>query len=205
MKDPFIYKDCFFNPQILNHTFFYDIISQTIDSKDNKSIISTVQIFERFNNWLLKNFVKKETRENIGYLEAWVSIIGNIILFIFKFVAGTFLNSLSLIADAWHSLSDVLTSIVVLVGFKVGERPPDKEHPFGHGRFEVLGTFFIALLLAVVSYDLGKSAFLRILKPEKVEFNVAIIIVLVFSALFKEWMAQFSTFLGKRINSSSLI
>jgi divalent metal cation (Fe/Co/Zn/Cd) transporter len=64
-----------------------------------------VQIFERFNNWLLKIFVKKETRENIGYLEAWVSIIGNIILFIFKFVAGTFLNSLSLIADAWHSLS----------------------------------------------------------------------------------------------------
>jgi cation diffusion facilitator family transporter len=164
-----------------------------------------VQIFERFNNWLLKIFVKKETRENIGYLEAWVSIIGNIILFIFKFVAGTFLNSLSLIADAWHSLSDVLTSIVVLVGFKVGERPPDKEHPFGHGRFEVLGTFFIALLLAVVSYDLGKSAFLRILKPEKVEFNVAIIIVLVFSALFKEWMAQFSILLGKMINSSSLI
>ena len=164
-----------------------------------------MQIFERFNNWLLKTFIKKETRENIGYLEAWVSIIGNIILFIFKFVAGTFLNSLSLIADAWHSLSDVLTSIVVLVGFKVGERPPDKEHPFGYGRFEILGTFFIALLLAVVSYDVGKSAFLRILKPEKVEFNILIIIVLVLSALFKEWMAQFSTFLGKRINSSSLV
>ena len=110
MKYPFIYKDCF---SILRYKIIHPftiLISQTIDSKDNKSIISTVQIFDRFNNWLLKIFVKKETRENIGYLEAWVSIIGNIILFIFKFVAGIFLNSLSLIADAWHSLSDLAPS-----------------------------------------------------------------------------------------------
>lgn len=165
-----------------------------------------MKFVDSFNKWLLKVFVKRhETRKNIGYLEAWVSIVGNVVLFLFKFIAGTLLNSLSLIADAWHSLSDVLTSVIVLVGFKVSEKPPDKEHPFGHGRFEILGTFTIALLLGIVSYDLGKSAFFRILKPEKVEFNLVIIVVLIISALFKEWMAQFSIFLGKRIDSSSLI
>ncbi|MGC9101214.1 MAG: cation diffusion facilitator family transporter [Caldisericum sp.] len=165
-----------------------------------------MKIFDLFNAWLLKIFTKgKETRKQIGYLEAWVSIMGNVALAFFKFVAGIFLNSLSLIADAWHSLSDVLTSVIVLVGFKVGEKPPDKEHPFGHGRFELLATFLIALLLGIVAYDLGKSAIFRIIKPEHVEFNLIILIVLILSALFKEWLAHFSIFLGRRINSSSLI
>jgi cation diffusion facilitator family transporter len=77
---------------------------------------------------------KVPSRQFIGYLEAWISIIGNILLFVFKFFCGTLLNSIALIADSFHTLSDVMTSIVVLIGFKIGGKPPDKEHPFGHGR-----------------------------------------------------------------------
>ena len=160
-----------------------------------------------FNAWLLVRFSpeKNLSRKRIGYLEAWVSIIGNVLLFLLKLLIGIAINSLSLIADAFHSLSDVLTSIVVLVGFKFGEKPADKEHPFGHGRIEIIATLIIAFLLIVVTYDIGKSAILRIISPQKVKFSSIAIIFMIASAGFKEWMASFSIFLGKKINASSLI
>jgi len=160
-----------------------------------------------FNAWLLMRFSPEKNllRKRIGYLEAWVSIIGNVLLFLLKLLIGVAINSLSLIADAFHSLSDVLTSIVVLVGFKFGEKPADKEHPFGHGRIEIIATLIIAFLLIVVTYDIGKSAILRIISPQKVKFSSIAIIFMIASAGFKEWMASFSIFLGKKINASSLI
>ncbi|MGC9063293.1 MAG: cation diffusion facilitator family transporter, partial [bacterium] len=108
-----------------------------------------------FNAWLLNRLFPKgeASRRSIGYLEAWVSIVGNVLLFIFKFMFGIALNSIALIADAFHSLSDVLTSIVVLFGFKLGEIPPDKEHPFGHGKIEQIATLIIAFMLLIVAYD----------------------------------------------------
>jgi cation diffusion facilitator family transporter len=159
-----------------------------------------------FNAWLLRKFFKEEpSRKSIGYLEAWVSIIGNLLLFIVKLLMGLAINSLSLIADAFHSLSDVLTSVVVIAGFKLGGQPPDKEHPFGHGRVETIATLIIAFILLIVAYQLGKQAITRIIAPKKVEFSYIAVIFMITSAGFKEWMATFSIFLGKKINSSSLI
>jgi len=160
-----------------------------------------------FNAWLTERLLKQKepSRASIGYLEAIVSIFGNIFLFTIKLILGIMINSLSLIADAFHSLSDVLTSIVVLVGFKIGGKPADKEHPFGHGRVETVSTLIIAFLLFIVTYDLGKSAIQRIIKPEQVDFNLLAVIFMIFSAAFKEWMASFSIYLGKKINSTSLI
>jgi len=159
------------------------------------------------NAWLFNKFLsnRKITRKFVGYLEAWISILGNLILFIIKFLFGTSLNSISLIAEAFHSLSDVLTSIVVLLGFKMGDKPPDKEHPYGHGRLEQIATIIIAIMLLIVSYDLIKDSLKRILSPQKVSFNYLVLIFMILSALFKEWMARFSIYLGKKINSSTLI
>lgn len=160
-----------------------------------------------FNAWLLKKvFPQREpSRKDIGYLEAWVSIIGNILLFIVKFFSGLSLNSISLIADAFHSLSDVLTSVIVLLGFKMGSKPADEEHPFGHGRVEQIATLIIAILLLLVAYDFGKTSIQRLLNPQLVETNIFIVIFMVVSALFKEWMARFSIFLGLKIHSDTLI
>lgn len=148
---------------------------------------------------------RKPERKLIGYVEGWISVVGNLVLFVFKFLCGVYLNSISLIADAFHSLSDVLTSVVVILGFKFGGRPADKEHPFGHGRIEQIATIIIAFLLLIVAYDVGRSALDRILKPQKVGFNIIVFLLLILSAIFKEWMARFSIFLGKKIDSSSLI
>lgn len=160
-----------------------------------------------FNKWLLNKLLSEERleRKYVGYLEGWISIIGNTILFLFKLIAGIYLNSISLIADAFHSLSDVLTSGIVILGFKIGGKPPDEKHPFGHGRMEQIATIFIAFILLIVAYDLGKSSLNRVLNPQKVEFNVYVFLVLLFSSLFKEWMALFSIYLGNKINSQALV
>lgn len=160
-----------------------------------------------FNTWLLKKVFpqKKTSRKDLGYLEAWVSIFGNVLLFMVKFIFGLRLNSISLQADAFHSLSDVLTSIIVLLGFKMGSKPADEEHPFGHGRIEQIATLVIAILLLIVSYDLGKTSIIRILHPQSVESNIFIVIFMITTGLFKEWLARFSIFLGLKINSYTLI
>ncbi|MBC7319249.1 cation transporter [bacterium] len=160
-----------------------------------------------FNAWLIERFFSRKgrSREDFGYLEAWVSIIGNILLFLVKFLFGLALNSIALIAEGFHSLSDVLTSIVVLFGFKFGSKPADEKHPFGHGRIEQISTLIIAFMLLWVAYELGKASIERIISPPKVDFNAVVVVFMFISALIKEWMARFSIFLGKRINSSTLI
>jgi cation diffusion facilitator family transporter len=160
-----------------------------------------------FSEWLSnKILTKKEySKKYAGYLEGWVSIVGNLTLFLFKYFAGLSLGSISLIADAFHSLSDVFTSVVVILGFKLGSKPADKEHPYGHGRIEQIATLIIALLLLIVAYDLVRSSFERLMNPHKVEFNLGVFVLLIISAIFKEWMARFSIYLGKSFDASPLI
>lgn len=161
----------------------------------------------RFNAWIWEKFFPHErySRKNVGYLEALVSIVGNVFLFLVKFLLGTSLGSVALVAEAFHSLSDVLTSVVVLFGFTWGDKPADHEHPFGHGRVEQVATFVIALILFLVVYDLGRDSLGRILRPVAMESNLWAVVFMGFSALFKEWMARFSIFLGKKIDSQALI
>jgi len=84
---------------------------------------------------------------NLAYLEGIVSIFLNIILFALKYWVGVITGSIAIIADAWHTLSDSLTSLVVIIGAKVSSKPADKEHPFGHGRAESIASIIIGVLL----------------------------------------------------------
>lgn len=166
-------------------------------------------------NYLLKLFVKDtqlpdkvtdmNMRKKYAYLEAWVSIIGNLVLTVIKIIMGLTLNSISLLADAVHTASDVLTSIVVLLGFKISSVPADKKHPYGHGRIEFISSLIIAVMLILVGIEFGKNSYTRLLSnvPVKGSFQVAIIMVI--GAVVKEWMAQFSAELGKRADASALI
>ncbi|MCM8804487.1 MAG: cation diffusion facilitator family transporter, partial [Candidatus Omnitrophica bacterium] len=160
------------------------------------------------NNFLLNTLTKnkkKVSREFYGYLEGWVSILGNLFLFIVKFLAGILTKSISIITEAFHSLSDILTSILVIGGFKLSKKPPDEKHPFGHGRIEQIATLIIAFLLLFASIDFTKISITRIKSPLKIKPSIFIIIFMFFSAIFKEWMTRFSFYLGKKINSDILI
>lgn len=80
----------------------------------------------------------------------WLSIIGNFLLSGLKYWAGISTGSLALVADAWHSISDIITSAIVLIGGKISRKPADEEHPFGHGRAEHVSSVIIGVVLAVV-------------------------------------------------------
>jgi len=166
----------------------------------------------KFTIFILKKIIKNyentkepEVRVKYGFLEAWISIIGNVIIFGFKIIFGFILNSISLIADSFHTLSDVITSVVVLFGFRASHQPADTKHPYGHGRGESIATLIIGILLIIVGVDFLKLSFNRFIHPQVVKGSWLIAGLLILLALAKEMMAVFSIDLGKEINSSTLI
>ncbi|MBU1172540.1 MAG: cation diffusion facilitator family transporter [Proteobacteria bacterium] len=145
-----------------------------------------------------------DIRARYGVLEGWVSIIGNTLLFIVKLYAGIAVHSTALIADAFHTLSDSATSIVVIIGFKLSRKPSDKEHPFGHGRVESVATLIISVLLFVAGLELLKTSILAIMHPSKTWVSMDVILIVAATILVKELMARFSFHIGDHIDSKAL-
>lgn len=145
------------------------------------------------------------SRKTAGYLEGWVSVIINLIIFLAKLIVGRRIGSVAMVADAWHTLSDSLSSVLVLLGFWMAGRPADSRHHFGHGRAEAIGSTIIATLLAVVGFSFFRESVNRLLHHQPVVFSPLAIIVFLLSAVVKEGLAGFSFWLGKKIKSSSLI
>ena len=114
------------------------------------------------------------------------------------------LHSLSLIADGVHSLSDVLTSIIMLIGFRISAKPADQDHPFGHGRADLIATMVIASLLLFVGYEFITHGIGRIRAPVMTTPNTYVIIILFASVVLKELLASLAFSMGKMVNSPSL-
>ena len=93
------------------------------------------------------------TKLHFGYREGVVSVVLNFLLFVLKYYAGIVSASVALTADAWHTLSDSLTSVVVIVSIRLSSRKPDKAHPFGHGRWEQISALIIAMLLVLAGAE----------------------------------------------------
>lgn len=148
-----------------------------------------------------------KVRKKYGYLEAIVSIVGNILLFLLKLILGLFINSIALIADGFHSLSDTATSGVVIFGFRIAAKEPDKEHPHGHGRVEYIATLIISILLIIVGLGFIQQSIERIISRETLlhgEFAILISIIVIISACIKEIMARYSNAIAKKIDSDVL-
>ena len=122
-----------------------------------------------------------------------------------KYWAGVVTGSVAIVADAWHSLSDALTSVVVILGVKVSLLPADEEHPFGHGRAEQIGSAIIGTLLAVVAFNFILEATGRLRVREEVVYGSLAIVVTASSILVKEALAQFAFWTGKKLDSKSLL
>ncbi len=144
-------------------------------------------------------------RASYGYQEAIISIVVNFVLFAFKLLVGIYINSIALITDGVHSLSDVATSFVVLFGFKSAEKPPDKEHPFGHGRSEDIVSLIIAVLLIVVAVEFLITSAERFLTPEEVKGSIFFFVLVIFTILIKEGLAQYAAHLSHKIDSHALL
>lgn len=162
---------------------------------------------ERF----LKRFLKEETlsdeqtaRFAYGKVAGWVGLGANVLLFIIKVLAGAVAGSVSILADAFNNLSDAGSSLVALVGFRLSSAPPDREHPFGHGRMEYLSAMAVAALIIVAGVELLKSAVDKIIAPTLPQLQWLPIAVLVAAILVKGGMAWFYHRVDKLVDSQTL-
>ncbi len=145
-----------------------------------------------------------DVRARYGFFQGVVSIIGNTALALLKFLLGWMTNSIALMADAFHTGSDVLTSAVVVIGFWTAKKPADMEHPYGHGRIESIATLIISLLLIWVGIEFAHASYDRLREPHIVTWSVVAFGLMIFSAVAKEWMARFALAIGKLIQSDML-
>ena len=143
-------------------------------------------------------------KHQLGYVEGILSAVVNTALFLLKLWVGNRSGSISIVADAWHTLSDTATSLVVIFGFWMSTRPKDSKHPFGHGRSEVIAALVIGTLLAVVGFNFFRESLVELRGRTAAEFSRAAIVVFAVSVVVKEGVAQFSIRAGRRINSPSL-
>lgn len=143
-------------------------------------------------------------RVRVGVFQGWISVAGNSLLFLIKFIIGILIGSISLIADAIHTLSDVVSSSVVIWGFRETEKPADPEHPYGHGRAEYVATLVIAILLVVTGIEFIQGAYGRITNPRPINPTWFAIVAVASTIFIKEAMARFAEHLSSRIASGTL-
>ena len=139
-----------------------------------------------------------------AYVEGTVSIVINFLLFILKMWASVISGSVALAADAWHTLSDSISSVVVVVAAKLAAKKADKEHPFGYGRWEQIASIFIAVILAVIAFGFLESSIRYFLDRNTVEYGTIAIVVTAVSILVKELLAQYAFYIGRKADNSSV-
>lgn len=161
--------------------------------------------------FIISHFVKnhenindRKVREEYGTVSGILGIIVNMALFIIEIILGATTNSIAIIADAFHNLADVTSAVVTLVGFRLSNKPADKEHPFGHGRMEYISALIVSFVILVVGLQFIKTSFDRILNPQEVSFNFVTFIIIILAIPLKLWLSYFNKTLGKMIDSSTL-
>lgn len=152
-----------------------------------------------------EEFQDAAVRQSYGMLCSVVSIVANMILVGFKLSIGFLTNSIAIQADGLNNLSDVGSNIASLFGFKLANKHPDAEHPYGHGRMEYISGLVIAFLIIIVGLQSLKDSFFKILYPEEVGFSIVACIILGVSIVVKLWMSYFNKKIGNKIHSSTLL
>ncbi len=166
---------------------------------------------KKFTRWIVAKAIKNhqsvndlKVRSRYGALEGWVSIVINLLLFVVKIVLGLSVKSVSLIADAVHTLADSGTSAVVIIGFRMARKPSDKEHPFGHGRMESIAALVVSVLLFMAGVELAEKSIHAIVKPHSTMAPTSVILIVLATLVIKELMSRFSYQLGEIIDSQAL-
>ncbi len=163
-------------------------------------------IFESITNRIIPKSKEstKKYRSRIGKFQGWISIIVNGLMFFLKLLIGLIIGSISVIADAFHTLTDVISSGVVIWGFNESEKPADKNHPYGHGRAEYVATLVIAILLIVAGIEFIESSIERIVNPTIIEPEWWMIISIIITIFIKMIVAQYAEYLSSKIASGTL-
>ncbi len=162
-------------------------------------------------NFFKKLFIKdyentsdQEVRFRYGIVAGIFGIISNVLLCVFKVLVGVLSGSVAIIADAINNLSDAGSSVVTVFGFKLSNRPADREHPFGHARYEYIAAFIIAFAVVLIGVLLMKQSIEKIITPEDVKISVYTYVVLGVAIVLKILQGFIYKNFGKAINSEAL-
>ena len=145
-----------------------------------------------------------DQKKRYGYMEGIIGIVANLILFALKYWAGIVSGSLALIADAWHTLSDSASSVIVIGSVKLSTKKPDDKHPFGHGRYQEIASLFIALLLGIIAWEFLSGSIVKFREHESTQFGTLAIVVTAVSVLVKEGMAQYAYWAYRKTGMETL-
>ncbi len=129
----------------------------------------------------------------------------NLFLVIFKAIVGFLANSISIILDALNNFSDMISAIITIVGAKLSNKAPDREHPFGHGRIEYFSAVLISIIVAGAGFAALRESIVKIIEPVKADYQIstlAVVIVAIFVKLFFSFHVKKA---GQKLNSQSLI
>ncbi len=166
-------------------------------------------MFEFFTSLFIKDYkntTNSVVRQKYGFLSGVVGILCNLVLFIIKISVGFMINSVAVISDAFNNFSDMGTTVVSIMGIKLSNMKPDREHPFGHGRFEYISALIVSFIIMLVGFELLKSSFEKIINPiAPQEINWLLMGLLAISIPLKLFMFGMNKHLGKSISSPALI
>ena len=147
-----------------------------------------------------------EFRNKGGKKAAMVAIIANCFLTIFNILIGLMSGSYALISEGAHTLSDVATTIIAYAGFKIGQKPADKEHPIGHGRAEAISGLIIVLFLTMVAYEIITGAFNKIINPSLIRIPDTLAALMAIFGIFVNYVvSNYIIKIGKEINSPAIV
>lgn len=162
-------------------------------------------------NFILQIFIKdykntsdNKVREQYGKFAGSVGILFNLLLFALKLVIGALSGSIAIFADAFNNLTDASAGVITLVGFKLSNKPADKDHPYGHARYEYIAALGVATMTMVVGVELLLGSFREIINPKLVQVHTLTIIILTVSIIIKFLLFMFNKHLGNKINSKVL-
>ncbi|MFQ5685835.1 MAG: cation diffusion facilitator family transporter [Candidatus Scalindua sp.] len=168
----------------------------------------TIEFNKKLAKLYIKDFDKtdnKSVRIKYGLVAGWFGIYSTFVLFVIKITLGVLSGSVSMIANAFHLLSHLANSIILVVSFKVTASPATAKNPFGHGRMEHVAPLIMSIFLFVSAIQMGEHSLHQALKPHELHYWPALPWILLFTIIVKQWLSQFVTFLGKRIDSYAIL
>lgn len=151
-----------------------------------------------------KNTTDPAVRARYGTVAGAVGIVTNLLLAAVKILIGALFGAIAIIADGLNNLTDSLSSIITLIGFKLSNQQADEEHPYGHGRMEYIAAMLISMVMVVMGFTLIQESFPKIWNPQPMEASALLWITLLLSIGFKLWQGLFYRSMSKAIDSDTL-
>lgn len=157
--------------------------------------------------WFIPNYQNVESasvRNRYGTVASFFGIFTNILLGVMKLIIGVLSNSVTILADATNNLSDMIASIITLVGFRFSAKRPSKEHPYGYARYEYIANLFVSLFIFFIGLFFAKESFEKILHPSSLTIDLVTYLVLIVAVLVKGIQMMVYLDFGRRIDSDTL-